>query len=312
MNQTDFKLSWRKEPADQRDYKFSRLARVDASMPAAVSLLEKLPEVYDQKNLGSCVANATASNALFSARVRKRELFASRLFVYWNARALIGETANDEGCYIRDAFKTIAKEGLPPESDWQYVENQVFTKPPDFVYQIGRKAVAETYLRLNGRNLAELKECLAQGHPFVFGFNVYQNFFSSWEGVGVMPLPKGAVIGGHAVTAIGYDDNLQMFQIKNSWGENWQDGGHFWMPYSFITSADCADFWTLRSINFTSPPVRDVFLKAGLKVAFPTAGDLACMPEGCLVSLANQCGFPAKVEDKKKDTAKAFFEFLQK
>lgn len=36
-----------------------------------------------------------------------------------------------------------------------------------------------------------------------------------------MPKPGEGVLGGHAVLAVGYDDESQCFMIRNSWGKSW-------------------------------------------------------------------------------------------
>lgn len=39
--------------------------------------------------------------------------------------------------------------------------------------------------------------------------------------------------GRHAVVIVGYDDNFNggSFEVQNSWGESWGDGGYFWVNY---------------------------------------------------------------------------------
>ena len=37
--------------------------------------------------------------------------------------------------------------------------------------------------------------------------------------------------GGHLILVIGYDDTMQAWLIKNSWGTNWGDGGFGWIGY---------------------------------------------------------------------------------
>ncbi|MFN8109256.1 MAG: C1 family peptidase [Thermoleophilia bacterium] len=110
--------------------------------------------------------------------------------------------------------------------------------------------MAVSYRRIPQR-LGELRGCLAEGHPFVFGFTVYENFF---RGPGkqqtVVPMPAGQVLGGHAVMAVGYDDRRQAFLARNSWGVHQGDHGYFHMPYAYLTDPGlAADFWTVRTIS---------------------------------------------------------------
>ena len=59
------------------------------------------------------------------------------------------------------------------------------------------------------------------------------------------------VQGGHAVVAIGYDDNRKIgkdkgaIKIRNSWGTQWGQNGYGWLPYSYIEAGLAEDFWSL-------------------------------------------------------------------
>ncbi len=99
----------------------------------------------------------------------------------------------------------------------------------------------------------QMKGCLASGYPFVFGFTVYESFESEDVAkTGVVPMPAHTekVLGGHAVTAVGYDDAQQRFIVRNSWGTDWGMKGYFTMPYAYLTDSNLADdFWTVRLIS---------------------------------------------------------------
>ena len=65
-----------------------------------------------------------------------------------------------------------------------------------------------------------------------------------------MPALKEKSVGGHAVMAVGYDDNKQTFLIRNSWGPKWGKKGCFTIPYAYLTSSRLAsDFWTIRGVE---------------------------------------------------------------
>src|SRR5439155_1322751 len=98
--------------------------------------------------------------------------------------------------------------------------------------------------------LVEMRACLADGYPFVFGFTVYESFEServAATGIVPMPRPREKVLGGHAVLAVGYDDAKKRFLVRNSWGTGWGMQGYFTMPYDYLASRDLSDdFWTIR------------------------------------------------------------------
>ena len=101
------------------------------------------------------------------------------------------------------------------------------------------------------RTLTEMKTCLAEGFPFVFGFAVYESFEApevAKTGVVVMPGKNEDLLGGHAVLAVGYDDTTQRILVKNSWGTKWGMRGYFTMPYAYVSNRELADdFWVIRA-----------------------------------------------------------------
>jgi C1A family cysteine protease len=112
--------------------------------------------------------------------------------------------------------------------------------------------VAILYQRLLP-NLNQLKGCLALGYPFVFGFSVYESFESATvarTGKVPMPKPREALLGGHAVLTVGYDDVEERFLMRNSWGASWGMAGYFTMPFDYLVDPNlCDDFWTVKSVR---------------------------------------------------------------
>jgi len=90
------------------------------------------------------------------------------------------------------------------------------------------------------QTLGDLKDAIASNLSVVFGFTVYESFESQAVAqTGVMPMPKKseAVVGGHAVLAVGYSDAKGHVIVRNSWGASWGDHGYFYMPYQYLTGS---------------------------------------------------------------------------
>ena len=104
------------------------------------------------------------------------------------------------------------------------------------------------------KNKDSMKNSLFNGNPFVVGFLVYESFESQKvANTGYVPLPKlgkEKLLGGHAVTRVGYDENKQVWIMRNSWGTGWGENGYFYMPYKYLTS-DLASgaFWTITKMK---------------------------------------------------------------
>jgi len=251
-----FKISrygWLPDLPDHRDHLYAAPPEMLAAPPAKVDLRANCPPVYDQGQLGSCTANAIAAAIQFDQMKQKRaQIFTpSRLFIYYNERAVEHTIDSDSGAQIRDGIKSVGKQGDCPETEWPYVIAKFKTKPPRKCYADALKYKAVLYQRLTPI-LSQLKGCLASGYPFVFGFTVYESFEGAQVAkTGHASLPKAGepALGGHAVLGVSYADSKQWFVVRNSWGNKWGMKGYFTLPYAYVTDSNLADdFWTIRVV----------------------------------------------------------------
>jgi C1A family cysteine protease len=153
---------------------------------------------------------------------------------------------------LRDGMKSIVKQGVCPEDLWPYDIANFREQPPRNCYQAATRNRAMLYKRLV-RDLNQMKACLAAGSPFVFGFTVFESFESptvASTGHAPMPASGEAVLGGHAVLAVGYDDANQWFIARNSWGSKWGMSGYFTLPYAYLMQPTLSsDFWTVETVH---------------------------------------------------------------
>ena len=248
------RYGWVRDLPDRRDLMYAAPAQVSAALPDSVDLRSGFPPCYDQGELGSCTANAIAAALEFveAKEGASSPVMPSRLFIYFNERAMEGTVGSDSGAQIRDGIKSVVKQGYCSEDDWPYDISQFAVKPPDQCYQKALSDCVSQYLRLPHQNLDVLRTCLASGYAFVFGFTVYESFESkevAGSGIVPMPQPSEAVLGGHAVVAVGYDMATQRFLCRNSWSKSWATDGYFTMPFAYLTDGSLAsDFWTIRKV----------------------------------------------------------------
>ena len=237
---------WIPDRPDQRDFLYCNIAP-QVKLPPKVDLRNEDSPIENQGRLGSCTANALAGNLQFLEKISGQTYKdVSRLFIYYNERAIEGTVGVDSGAMIRDGIKVLAKYGVCPESSWPYDIAKFTRKPSAACYKEGLKRRITSYLRL--QTLGETLNCLAQGFPFVFGFTVYESFESiKVAQTGIAPMPKKSerALGGHAVMAVGYDQKQKRFIVRNSWGSQWGQAGYFTIPYAYIESM-ASDFWTIR------------------------------------------------------------------
>lgn len=273
-------MGWERDLPDFRDLAMdspeileitTKFKKFGQTAPASVNLTAWCSPIEDQGELGSCTANAGVGlMEYYQRRVYGKHVNGSRIFLYKVTRNLLGWTG-DQGAYLRSTMKAMALFGIPPESYWPYAIDRFDVEPSAFCYAFAQGYQAMKYYRLDptGQNttktLANMKATLAMGQPAMFGFTVYSSIPGSGDGKGEIPFPKKGerVLGGHAIVAVGYDDNKMIGKdvgallIRNSWGTRWGNNGYGWLPYSYVTAGLAVDMWTLVESEFIKTDVFD-------------------------------------------------------
>jgi len=221
---------------------FEPLSTRKTKMPERVSLQDFAPRRKNQGQQGSCVGWATAYSArtILHAKATGEDpddVAFSPAFLY-NQIALQG----CQGSYMLDAMKSLKNVGAIGFNEFKYDERSCSRKPDN-----QHKTTAQDYtirgfnrLTLNHNNykvdMEAIKQNLAQGAPVTIGMQVGGTFMELqgekvWKPTQADYNMRG--FGGHAMTVIGYDENLQggSFQIMNSWGPYWGDKGNIWVRY---------------------------------------------------------------------------------
>ena len=246
----DRKFGWKPDIPDIRDVPFKMMMGfVSTELPPYVDLRVMCSEIEDQKNVGSCTANALVGALEYLERKEKSEYKdLSRLFVYYNERVMEDSVKIDQGAMLRTGIKTLVKEGVCPEYMWPYTPDNFAVKPFAECYLAAQNHQILNYQRLE--TLQEMRACLAEGFPFVFGFAVYESIDSPiTKETGTVNLPGQSerMMGGHAVMAVGYDDLKRRLIVRNSWGKGWGDKGYFTLPYEYVENSNLsADFWVIK------------------------------------------------------------------
>lgn len=272
-------MGWQRDLPDYRDYTAEHEKVKDilehseplnhalsARSFGKVDLREWCTPVENQGSLGSCTAHAAIGMVEYYQRRAKGEyLDASRLFLYKVTRNLL-EWTGDTGAYLRATMRALVLFGVPPERYWPYRIGEFDKEPPPFCYAFAQNYKAIKYYRLDPPGtkptqiLNSVRRYLLAGLPSMFGFSVYTNMPPNGESKGEIHFPSegDSLIGGHAVLAVGFDDQKKIGKdkgallIRNSWGETWGEGGYGWLPYSYIEAGLSADFWSMVDADFVS------------------------------------------------------------
>jgi len=239
-----------KDTPDLRDKIFvPSVIKNVSQLPSSVDLRPLMSPIVNQGELGSCTANAIVSGLREYIELRTNLatfVRLSRLFLYYEERVIEKTVNSDSGAQIRDGMSVLQKIGVCPELLDPYIINIFTNKPTAIDLQTAGKYKISNYYRVNTLN--DLKLALAEGLPVVLGIMVYESFESdSVAKTGLVPMPnisQEQLLGGHAVCAVGYNDNKGYVVVRNSWGVEWGDKGYFYLPYSYIVPNLTTDMWT--------------------------------------------------------------------
>lgn len=253
---------WRRDLPDHNDvsYKLSGEFLEDASTPDEKDLVPVMPAIQNQGNLGSCVGFGVGACfehkeilSISKDLQKEPEYFSkqyeplSKLFFYYGGRNVDGTTNYDSGTQLRSVIKAAMVWGMCRDKVWPYIESKVLVHPNFNAYEEGAKHKLIQAYRIDHTKPNQIMQCLANGFPIAFGMSLGE----SWEDVGSDGLipelkPGEMIIGGHCMCIVGYKKSIQRYKVRNSWGENWGDHGHAWIPFDMIHGKMAGDFWTLR------------------------------------------------------------------
>jgi len=208
-----------------------------------------MPDPVDQGAASSCTGNASA--VAICAEMTSGGDFPelpSRLFLYFHARAAIGEQGRDDGAMIHDIFEQAAKLGVPPEHAWVYSDafDKVTSQPDWEAYREGadQRIVRGAYriTSLGEELLYDVKRAIASGSVVVWGTQLDQAFEDLQPGQ-VWPGVIGASVGGHCMLLYRYDGDI--FWSRSSWGSDWCEGGSARVSAEAVKGG--SDFWIVAA-----------------------------------------------------------------
>ena len=206
-------------------------------LPGMVNWYNNFGPVFNQGEYGSCTAQSMCGIVNFY----NPGFGPSQMFQYYNERLLSGTTNSDSGSTLGNAVKAFQEYGVCKETLWPYTQQDLFNQPPAICYEQAWKDPKLNYLKVpiqNNPNLVlQLKESLYLGNPVMIGIVVFPSFESDQAAqTGQIPMPSGKSkpLGGHAIVLVGYNDNIQSFVFRNSWGENWGVNGYGFLPYQYV------------------------------------------------------------------------------
>jgi len=222
---------------------------INICMDQAVSLRRYINYIQPQQNIDCCTACATLLAAEIIMATTGNRMNFSRLYLYYMTRKM-QDRLGLKGVDLKETLNTLMRYGVPPERYWPFSFNRVNREP-----HLEATEAAAYYRLLSYKEVipSEYKEYLNQGIPVIIGLRTGKLF---WEIKGsldeqtYMPinrLDNRQQSNGHAVTIIGYDDNIRggSWIIANSSGPSWGYQGYAAIPY--ICNIDIGESYVITN-----------------------------------------------------------------
>jgi len=181
---------WLPDLPDHRDFSYSVVAPRLAALPAKVDLRSKCSPIENQGEIGACTAPRLwlAHSSFLNSRTAAKFVDLSRLFVYYNERAIEG---NNEPGQWRVFFVTelnhSPNRGLSGKR-WPYKVKDFTKKPATKCYSDAKKHQITSYHRIS--TIDECGRVWPTDILSCLGFTVYEGFESAAVAKsGVLNLP---------------------------------------------------------------------------------------------------------------------------
>ena len=178
--------------------------------------------IKNQGNCGSCVAFGTI--ATLESRIRiacKNAALAIDLSEAHIFYCGCGNCCNT-GWNFAPALDFCKNTGVGQEASFPYV-------PGNQPCKGGVTPYAKITAWTSVLSVADRKNILATKGPMVAGMAVYSDFMNYRSGV--YKVTSTNLVGYHCICVVGYDDTLQCWICKNSWGTGWGESGFFRIGY---------------------------------------------------------------------------------
>ena len=257
-----------------------------ATLAASADLRKYDPPIFDQGQLGSCVANASCGAFQWLQNYLEPSVTftGSRLALYKWARDHDG-SSGDVGTTDDTAIWVMTNTGMAHESLWPYDIGQFDVEPPSNVVTDAGKAKSTSTASVSA-DTNDIKTAVSTPLPVVFSFEVYSNYDSVGSD-GLIPMPGGSDVGGHDNVVVGYSDTVSnvdgskgAFLVRNSWGTSWGMAGYGWMPYAFADQGLMSSAYVIKAESEISVKPSGKCPDGSTPITCPD-GSTVCPPATC-------------------------------
>lgn len=225
---------------------FSNDGRRAGELARSTSLRPFAPFPQNQAGVNSCIGWAMGYAAMSiqhayqkgqtDVQLNTKEAF-SAMFIYNQLKTgpCIADVRFQDGPrFLKTNGNCLHREFDNPQTDCQRL-------PDEGLKQASKKNCIKDFVALYTPDtdvrtkVNRTRRSIAEGIPVVAGFKVPESFTRLKKENPIWKPSKSLsdpLIGGHAVTVVGYNDSTALFELMNSWGRTWGDDGFFYISYA--------------------------------------------------------------------------------
>lgn len=251
---------------------FSKFAKgFKAIVPPRVDLTDRLPrpDPHGQGKIGSCYAWSLGYGVKSFHEAVEQGWEPTGDDHRFSPSYIYNQRANrpDGGMAVEDGLRVVMETGAVPWSRMPYEENDEAAEPDAALMAEGQAMQASGFMLVDPVTPDNIKLALASDLPVVLLMNTDTNFceirgnavMTHYDADEVKQRHENGEGTGHAICAVGYDDEKHAVRILNSWGDDWADQGYAWIDYDLFVAADDVDFedqfCMLALVVFDAPTV---------------------------------------------------------
>jgi hypothetical protein len=243
---------------------------------SAIDLSAKLPPVGNQGDTNSCVGWAssyyykTYQEGVDHGRSVKDAIHQFSPNYVWNQIKVQDRATGAQcgGSYPSDALKLIREQGNATLSAFPFTtdcQQQPTTAQRDQARTYKAEAYASFFSYQSSPTndaITRMKQWLSSGDLILLSLNITPKFDRPSGPNCLIDVPDdGQLRGGHAVTIVGYDDNIGGagvggFKIVNSWGTGWGCNGFGYLSYRWVLK-HAHEAWWMRDVRTGGRGPRD-------------------------------------------------------
>jgi len=205
------------------------------SLPPSFTLQEYIQYLPSQGNVGCCTASATLLSAEIIMATHGQKINLSRLYLYYMTRKLQNRLGL-HGAELKETLNALSIYGVATDATWPFFYAWAEKEPNMRAIQDAARHKLYSY---EWADSIDFKKHIVNHIPIIIGIGTGKMFWrlkGQFEKHAYVPIntTNNKQYKGHAVTIIGYDDNLNggSWIIANSVGPKWGCRGYAAIPYS--------------------------------------------------------------------------------